>query len=72
MGGAHCLDTDNAHAFVLFKSSIFIFMIIIISYLLMISFTICVGISCEEAAVEDVSSDCSWNGVSCSAQVCPS
>ncbi len=31
-----------------------------------------VGVSCEEAAVENLSSDSSWNGVSCSAQVCPS
>ena len=31
-----------------------------------------VGVSSEEAVVEDVSSDSSWNGVSCRAQVCPS
>ena len=31
-----------------------------------------IGVSCEEAAVKDVSSDSSWNGVSCSAQVRPS
>ena len=31
-----------------------------------------VGVCCEEVAVEDVSSDNSWNGVSCWAQVRPS
>ncbi len=36
------------------------------------NFTYHVGVSCEKAAVEDVSSNSSWNGVSCTAQVCPS
>ena len=31
-----------------------------------------VGVFCQEVVVKDVSSDCSWNGVSCSAQVRPS